>query len=180
MIREKNWTKVFNWKFVQMARRWIRHRAKKNFIIEKIWMESGIFLFRNKVSQQQQQQCDQMAWFIFNIGPFITKDICPKAYQFTKRWRKYLPNTNLGFYKLPKDFQNIAKLTKFFQIWSHWATATTATIDKDEMLMPLAYIPGRRSSNVGQFKVGWKFSLGFLNWVILGLFLFISIFSSKQ
>ena len=48
------------------------------------------------------------------------------------------------------------------------------------MLMPLAYIPGRRSSNVGQFKVGWKFSLGFLNWVILGLFCLFRSFQANN
>ena len=34
-------------------------------------------------------QCDLMARFFFNIGPFIIMDIRPKAYQFTKDGVKF-------------------------------------------------------------------------------------------
>ena len=33
---------------------------------------------------QGDKQCDQMDRLLFNIGPFITMEICPKVYQFTK------------------------------------------------------------------------------------------------
>ena len=44
----------------------------------------------------------------------------PKSIKIYQSWCEILHNTNLSFLKLPKDLQNIAKLAKFRQIWSHW------------------------------------------------------------
>ena len=37
-----------------------------------------------KIAYRCTYQCDQMAKLFFNIGPFITMKICPKAQQFPK------------------------------------------------------------------------------------------------
>ena len=63
------------------------------------------FLFGNSVAR-----------LFFNIGPFVTMEICP---QVSQGCLNSLPNTNLSFIKLPKNLQNFAKVVKFCQIWSH-------------------------------------------------------------
>ena len=37
------------------------------------------------------EQCDQMAGQLFNIWPFATAEICPRALNFYKRWFKIHP-----------------------------------------------------------------------------------------
>ena len=73
-----------------------------------------------------QIQCDQIAKLIFNMIPFATFQICPKASNFCQIKLKVLPKINP--YKIAKYFKHFAKVVKFRHIWSH-RLQLTAGID---------------------------------------------------
>ena len=57
---------------------WVSQMAPKN--------DEYSNLRRNRIGFEQ---CDQMTRLFFNMGPFITMEISPKAYQFTKDCIKF-------------------------------------------------------------------------------------------
>ena len=65
------------------------------------------------------RQCGNMARLFFNIGPFITMEVCPKAFQFTKDGLIFCHILILAYRNSPKSCRILPICVKFHQIWSH-------------------------------------------------------------
>ena len=77
-------------------------------------------------------RCDQMATIFFQYLAILTMKICQIAQNICQHWFTIWQNTQYPppELKIAKDFQNVAKVAKFRQIWSlrFWHSTTWVRI----------------------------------------------------
>ena len=88
---------------------------------------------------------------VFQYGAIFNNGNSLKSISIYQRWYNILPNTILSFKKLPKDLQNIDKLAKFRQMWSHcqeWRPQAVCVFTVHEALQELVLLPGLDADEV--------------------------------
>ena len=95
---------------------------KSNYSTLKLLYEIGFKDLNCHLKKPKSLIVDSVTRWLdyFSILGHYNSGNSPKSIKIYQRWCKILPTTNLSFWKMPKDLQNIAILAKFRQIWSHW------------------------------------------------------------